>query len=103
LSAAAFSALCAGSGVLHERPAAADSLAAAQECVQALLSRQGGTELLLSEQPRWVGILVLGLKQLEIIFKMRTWFAFSDTVLITIINSCCPQSKYGHSKSNDAV
>jgi hypothetical protein len=42
----------AGAGVLHERPAAADSLAAAQECVQALLSRRGGTELLLSEQPR---------------------------------------------------
>jgi hypothetical protein len=44
----------AGVGVLHDRPAAADSLAAAQECVQALLSRRGGTELLLAEQPRWV-------------------------------------------------
>jgi hypothetical protein len=42
----------AGPGGLHERPAAADALAAAQECVQALLSRQGGMELLLSEQPR---------------------------------------------------
>ncbi|KAF8060333.1 FH6 [Scenedesmus sp. PABB004] len=44
-----------------ERPAAADALAAAQECVQALMAHAAGTEQLLSEHPRVLQLLCLSL------------------------------------------
>lgn len=43
-----------GRAAAGERPAVADALAAAVECVQALVSRSGGEVLLLQQQPRWV-------------------------------------------------